>query len=54
MMTMKVKDLIRITMAAIAAAVLGSCASTGSGSGPRYVPHPNGKGGVILAPRWWP
>ena len=48
---MKTKNMIKITMAALVAAVLSNCASTGSNSGPHYVPSPNGKGGVVLARR---
>lgn len=54
MMTMKTRNLTRILMAVLVVATLNCCASTGSDSGPHYVPHPNGKGGVVLAPQWWP
>lgn len=46
------KNSIKIAMAALVMAILSSCASMGSDSGPRYVPSLNGKGGVILKPQW--
>lgn len=51
-MTMKAKNLLKITITVLVAAVLSSCASTGSDSGPHYFPASNGKGGIVLAPEW--
>ncbi len=49
---MKTENLINALMAALVAAALSSCASTGSDSGPRFVRDLNGKGGVVLATQW--
>ncbi len=51
-MIMKIQYALKISLIALVAAILSSCASTGSDSGPHYFPASNGKGGIVLAPQW--
>ncbi len=49
---MKTKNWIKISMTALVAAFISSCASNGPDAGPHYFPASNGKGGIVLAPEW--